>query len=95
MVRKVVYRLSELKAKKERIDQRKYTYPDIIAATGMTDYAIRGLMQGRKKVLDLDEIAILCDFFNCQPGDLYAFVDQHEISEDEEESEDVPDGVFA
>lgn len=90
----VVIRFEELVAIKKRKDQKQWTHPDIVKKTGLTLYAIRGLSSGRKDTLNLEEIAILCDFFDCKPGDLFAFVDGHEKSRDEEESEESPEGLL-
>lgn len=97
MARKLVYRFQELIARKERIDQRSYYQLDIVEKTGLTHHAVRMLLQGRRDKIGLEEISIWCEFLDCEPGDLYAYIDVHEVphSEDEDEEEDTPTGVLA
>jgi DNA-binding Xre family transcriptional regulator len=42
--------------------------------TGLTSPAIRGLCENTSRRYDADTLAVLCDFFGCNMGDLFEVV---------------------
>lgn len=61
-------------AEKETRDGRRYTYADILAATGVSTSTLTDWAQGKLNKIALPTLAALCNFFECQPGDLLEYV---------------------
>jgi len=67
-------RLRELMAIKGRADQRKVTYDHIFARTAVSKSTLTRLANGRAGMVSMSVMERLCDYFECQPGDLFVFV---------------------
>ena len=63
-------RLKELMAQKSRLEGRRVTYDDIYKATGIFSSTLSRLAAGRAKRVDLAVLKRLCEYFDCEPGDL-------------------------
>ena len=63
-------RLKELMAQKGRLEGRRVTYDDIYKATGIFSSTLSRLAAGRAKRVDLTVLERLCEYFDCEPGDL-------------------------
>ena len=66
-------RLWELMAAKSRHDRRRITYDDIYLQTRISKTALTRLANDRDKRVALSIVDRLCDYFDCQPGDLFVF----------------------
>lgn len=71
-------RLWELMAAKSRKDRRRVTYDDIFFSTRISKTALTRLANDREKRVALNIIDRLCDYFDCQPGELFIFVPESE-----------------
>ena len=71
-------RLWELMAGKSRRDRRKITYDDIFTQTRISKSALTRLANDREKRVALNIIDRICDYFDCQPGDLFIYVPEPE-----------------
>ena len=71
-------RLWELMAAKSRRDRRRITYDDIYFHTKVSKTALTRLANDREKRVALNIIDRLCDYFDCQPGDLFVFAREPE-----------------
>lgn len=56
------------------LDAESMTRSALAGATGLNASAIRGLCDNTSKRYDMDTIAALCEFFNCQVGDLFELI---------------------
>ena len=64
-------------AAKSRQDRRRITYDDIYFQTKISKTALTRLANDREKRVALNIIDRLCDYFDCQPGDLFIYVPDH------------------
>lgn len=71
-------RLRELMATKSRRDQRRITYSDILANTGISTTTLTRLARDRSEKVALITINRLCAYFQAQPGDLFIYVEDNE-----------------
>ncbi len=67
-------RLRELMAIKSRRDQRRITYSDIVASTGISTTTLTRLARDRSEKVALTTVDRLCAYFESQPGDLFVYV---------------------
>lgn len=67
-------RLRELMAAKGRRERRKVTYDDILAQTGIAKTSLTRLANDRADRVAVSVLDRLCDYFDCQPGDLFIYV---------------------
>ena len=73
-------RLRELMAIKGRGERRRITYDDIFAQTGIAKTTLTKLANERAAMVGMSVMARLCDYFDCQPGDLFVYVRETESS---------------
>jgi len=71
-------RFLELLAEKRRKDRREWTYEDVSAATGLSPGTLVRLAQQRHGMYDKRTLAKLCEFFQCDIGDLLVLVEDEE-----------------
>ena len=57
-------------AEKSRLDGRRVTYDDIHKTTGIFPSTLSRLAAARGKRIDLTVLERLCEYFDCEPGDL-------------------------
>lgn len=69
-------RLRELMATKSRRDQRRITYSDILANTGISTTTLTRLASDRSEKVALTTMDRLCAYFEAQPGDLFIYVEK-------------------
>ena len=69
-MRQIYSRLRELMAEKSRLDGSKVTYQQVQSATGISPSTLSRLASGQSKRVDLAVVERLCDYFDCDPGDL-------------------------
>lgn len=60
-------------AEKETREERRYTYLAIQAETGIATSTLTDWAKNRTRYYSADTLAALCDFFDCQPGDLLEY----------------------
>lgn len=56
------------------LEAQQLTRSALSQETGLTSAAIRGLCENTAKRYDADTIAVLCDFFGCDVGELFEVV---------------------
>ena len=71
-------RLWELMAAKSRKERRRITYDDIFFSTRISKTALTRLANDREKRVAINIIDRLCDYFDCQPGELFVFAREPE-----------------
>ena len=71
-------RLRELIAAQGRQERRRITYDDILANTGISKTALTRLANDRADRVGISTIDRLCRYFDCQPGDLFIYVEDPE-----------------
>lgn len=74
-MRKLRNRFGILIAEKEHRDSRKYTYKDITEATGILAAALTKWNQNRITRFDAKVLENLCNFLDCDIGDLLELVE--------------------
>ena len=57
-------------AEKSRLEGRRVTYDDIHKVTGIFPSTLSRLAAGQGKRVDLAVLERLCQYFDCEPGDL-------------------------
>ena len=67
-------RLRELMASKGRADRTRISYDIIRTETGISTTTLSRLANDRTERIDLTVMDRLCDYFECQPGDLLVHV---------------------
>ena len=67
-------RLRELMAVKGQRERRKITYDDILTQTGVSKNTLTRLANDRAAMVGISVIDRLCDYFDCQPGDLFVYI---------------------
>lgn len=70
---KVRNRFKILLAQKETRDNRSYTYEDIQKATGISPTTLASYAKGRVSRFDEKTIIALCDWLECDLGDLIEY----------------------
>ena len=70
--------IRELMAAESRKDRRRITYDDIFFSTQISKTALTRLGNDREKRVALNIIDRLCDYFDCQPGELFIYVPETE-----------------
>lgn len=73
-------RLRELMAAQGRRERRRITYDDILAETGVSKNTLTRLANDRAAMVGISVIDRLCNYFDCQPGDLFVYVRENESS---------------
>ena len=68
-------RLRELMAAKGRAERRKITYDTIWTQSGVSRNTLTKLANDQSAMVGLSVIDRLCDYFQCQPGDLFVFIE--------------------
>ena len=71
-------RLRELMAAKSRKEHRRITYDTILADTGISKNTLTRLANDRASMVGMSVIDRLCAYFDCQPGDLFIYVEDPE-----------------
>lgn len=66
----VQFRLKEIMAKHERLTGQKVTYRALRDATGISTNTLQRMGKNQQKMVGLSVIDRLCEFFDCEPGDL-------------------------
>lgn len=69
-------RLRELIGAKGRQERRRITYDDILARTGVNKNTLVRLANDRANMVGMSVIDRLCAYFQCQPGDLFIYVEE-------------------
>ncbi len=69
-------RLRELIGAKGRQERRRVTYDDILARTGVNKNTLVRLANDRADMVGISVIDRLCAYFQCQPGDLFIYVEE-------------------
>ncbi|MDF5714825.1 MAG: helix-turn-helix transcriptional regulator [Rhizonema sp. NSF051] len=59
------------------LEAQQLTRSALSQETGLTSAAIRGLCENTAKRYDADTIAVLCDFFGCDVGELFEVVKKY------------------
>ena len=67
-------RLKELMAERERQTGDRVTYAKIHEATGIWPRGLSTLATNQQKHVGLNTISRLCEYFDCQVGDLLVYV---------------------
>jgi putative transcriptional regulator len=70
------WRLKELIARKERLENTRITYLDIVAATGISTNTLSRMANNKMEQVGLSTIDRLCAYFECEPGDLLVRVEK-------------------
>ncbi|MDF2788595.1 MAG: putative transcriptional regulator YozG, Cro/CI family [Neobacillus sp.] len=58
----------------EIMGKHRVTKKQVSEATGIRPNTVSLLWHGTAKRLDVDHVEKLCEFFNCQPGDLLEYI---------------------
>ncbi len=69
-------RLRELIGAKARQERRRITYDDVRGQTGVNKNTLTRLANDRAGMVGISVIDRLCAYFDCQPGDLFIYVEQ-------------------
>ena len=67
-------RMRELIGMKARLERRRITYGDIQSGSGVNKNTIVKLANDRAAMVGMSVIDRLCEYFDCQPGDLFVYV---------------------
>ena len=67
-------RLRELIGAKSRRERRRITYGEIQVQTGVNKNTLSKLANDRGAMVGMSVIDRLCEYFDCQPGDLLIYV---------------------
>ena len=67
-------RLRELMATKGRLERQRITYGEIQHETGVNKNTLTRLANDRSAMVGISVIDRLCDYFDCQPGDLFVYI---------------------
>ena len=60
---------------------RKVRSKELAEAVGITEQNISLLKSGKVKGVRFDTLARICEYLECQPGDILEFIDEPENSE--------------
>ncbi len=71
-------RMRELIGLKGRTERRRITYEDIQAGSGVNKNTIVKLANDRAAMVGISVIDRLCEYFDCQPGDIFVYVPDSE-----------------
>ena len=72
-------RLSELLEAKTRREGHQWTIFQLSEATGVWRSTLENWLSGKAKAYSADAIVKLCDFLECDIGDLLVFVEDEDI----------------
>ena len=68
-------RLRELMGAKARRERRRITYDDILTQTGVNKNTLTKLANDQAAMVGISVIDRLCAYFDCQPGDLFVYIE--------------------
>ena len=71
-------RMRELIGLKGRRERRRITYEDVQAGSGVNKNTIAKLANDRSAMVGISVIDRLCEYFDCQPGDIFVYVPDSE-----------------
>jgi putative transcriptional regulator len=71
----IQFRLKELMARKERLEQHRVTYAVITERTRISPSTLSRMANSELDMVGLSVIDRLCEFFPCTPGELMVRVD--------------------
>lgn len=71
-----------LLAEKELRENTRYAMTDIARATGLSRQAVYAWLNGNMREVRLDNLAAMCRFLDCRPGDLLVLDDGEQEAED-------------
>lgn len=63
--------------------EKRYTIVEVSRKTGLTTSTISNLYNDKVKRLDFDTLEKLCKLFNCQPNDLFEYIQDNETTTQE------------
>ena len=69
-------RLRELMGEKGRKERRRITYAELQVQPGVNKNTLTKLANDRASMVGLSVVDRLCAYFDCQPGDLFVYVDE-------------------
>ena len=72
--RMIQCRLRELMAIKSRRERQRISYDAILQQTGVSRTTLTKLASQRAAMVGMSVIDRLCDYFDCQPGDLFVYI---------------------
>jgi putative transcriptional regulator len=72
----IQFRLKELMARKERLEQRRVTYAVITERTRISPSTLSRMANSELGMVGLSVIDRLCGFFPCTPGELMVHVEE-------------------
>lgn len=81
MMSRIVLNLKQLIQDKESRENRSLTIQTIAAETGLNYATVSNWIKNRVDRAELTTIARLCDYFNCDPGDLLLKIETSEQAE--------------
>ena len=67
-------RLRELMAIRSRETRQKITYDRILAETGISKSTLAKMANDKALFISVNALNQICNFFDCQAGDLFVFV---------------------
>jgi len=70
----IKFKLKSLIEQKSIATNRKITYKDIAAEANVSQTTLTQMANQRMKHIGLITIDKLCEYFNCQPGDLMIYM---------------------
>ncbi|MFD0952986.1 helix-turn-helix domain-containing protein [Virgibacillus natechei] len=73
-MRKITINLYSLMARK-----RVRTVSEVAQETNISGKALYKIINGQTRRIDFETIAKLCEYFNCETGDLIVFEDMQEV----------------
>jgi putative transcriptional regulator len=62
----------------EILGRRRESITDLSRGTGISYATCHALYHGTSKMINFETLDRLCRYFDCQPGDLYAYLPQGE-----------------
>ena len=62
-------------ATKGRQEERRIVYDDILSSTGISNTTLTRLANNRAGRIYISTIDRLCSYFDCQPGDLFVYIE--------------------
>ena len=74
-------RITKLRLK-ELMESANYGVTDVVVETRLPAATVYDYMRGDRKSILFNHVDLLCDLFNCEPGDLFERVEVDEADEE-------------
>lgn len=76
------FNLNVIIARHEQDTGRRWSFTALSKATGLNKNSINSIARNKSRRVDLNTLNALCNFFGCEPGDLFEYIPDSQSDQD-------------